>query len=138
MIVGYIGYLFQCNKTSLKECFQKKLFSCPIDAAKIAQKIGEDSVLFLYDPDSDAVVGPFTVTDTKMDLEPGAWVTDTEHDFPAKFGVTWEELHEIKNALKEFPFLSERRSCALTETQTQRLLRVLKTAPVFKLKTSDK
>jgi hypothetical protein len=132
MIVGYTGYLFLCNDKTLKECLKKKIFSCPLDAAKIAQKIGIGSVLFLYNPDSQAIVGPFTVSSRKMDLEPGAWVTDTEHDFPAKFGVEWEEVHEVKNAVKEFPFLAEKKSCALTEIQTQGLFHVLMSAPLFK------
>ncbi|HVP41123.1 MAG TPA: hypothetical protein VMS95_04135 [Candidatus Krumholzibacteriaceae bacterium] len=132
MIVGYSGYLFICNTTAIKDCVKNKTFSCPIDAAKISQKIGIGSVLFLYNPDSQTVVGPFTVATSKMKLEPGAWITDTEHDFPKKFGVEWEEVHEIKNATKEFPFLAEGKSCALTELQTQGLFHVLMSAPLFK------
>jgi hypothetical protein len=137
MIVGYTGFLFYCDDVALKECVRKRLFSCPTDAAKIAQKIGIGSVLFFYNPDSQTLIGPFTVTDSKMDLESGAWVTDTEHDFPARFGVEWEELHIVKNAPKEFPFLAEKRSCALSETQTQGLLHVLKSAPFFTLDKKD-
>jgi len=137
MIVGYSGYLLQCNNASLKECYQKKLFSCPMDANVIAQRIGTGSILFLYNPHSRTLIGPFTVTNMEMDLEPGSWVTDTEHDFPAKFGVTWEELHQIKNAPKEFPFLEKRQSCGLTETQTHRLLAVLKSAPVFEFEAEN-
>jgi len=91
----------------------------------------QGSILFLYNPDSKTLIGPFTVTSMEMDLEPGSWIPDTKHDLPAKFAVTWEELHEIKNAPKEFPFLEKRPSCTLTETQTHRILTVLKTAPTF-------
>jgi len=136
MIVAHAGYLFICGTSAIKECFQNKTFSCSIDAAKVAQKIGIGSVLFLYNPDSQELVGPFTVTNGTMDLEPGTWVTDTEHRFPARFGVEWEEVHVVKNAPKEFPFLAKRQSCALTETQTQRMLYVLKSAPLFPIKTT--
>ena len=131
MIVGYSGYLFICDTSAIKDCIKNKTFSCPIDAAKIAQKIGRGSVIFLYNPESTVLVGPFTVTDSTMKLEPGAWITDTEHDFPTKFGVEWEEVHQVKDAPKEFPFLSEKKSCALTETQTQRLFHVLMSSPLF-------
>ena len=131
MIVGYSGYLLECNSSSLKECYQKRLFSCPMDSTVIAQRIGTGSILFLYNPDSKTLIGPFTVTSMEMELEPGSWIPDTKHDFPTKFGVTWEELHQIKNAPKEFPFLEKKPSCALTETQTHRILTVLKTAPAF-------
>jgi hypothetical protein len=71
MIVGYSGYLLQCNNASLKECYEKRP-GCPIDAAVVVQRIGAGSILFLYNPHSKTLVGPLTVTSMETDLEPGA------------------------------------------------------------------
>lgn len=137
MIVAHAGFLFVCGTSAFKECFQNKTFSCPLDSVKVAEKIGIGSVLFLYNPDSKELVGPFTVKSAAMDLETGTWVTDTEHRFPTRFGVEWEEVHVVKDAQKEFPFLTKKQSCVLTETQTQRILHVLKGAPFFPLETTE-
>jgi hypothetical protein len=128
----YAGYVFPCNSTSLKECVRQKLLSCSNNTA-IAQEVGEDSVIFLLDADSDTLVGPFSaVGPGRTHLEPGTWTeTIDNHSISGNIKVEWEELHEMKTAKTKFPFLENGKICQLSHFQTQDLLNALKQAAVF-------
>jgi hypothetical protein len=130
MIAGYTGYVFVCDDASERACLKQRMFTCKGDAARTVQRMRKGSVIFLFNPKSSTLVGPFTAKHSGVrDLEPGAWITDTSHDFPARFGVEWEELHELKSPTEKFPFLANLQTCELSETRTLELLQALKRGP---------
>jgi hypothetical protein len=129
----YAGYLFFCNDTSLKECLKQKRLSCPREKS-VDQEIETDSVVFLFNKDSNTLVGPFTaaVGPATTDLEPGTWTEEIDmHDLSENIVVEWEELHEMRDAQLKLPFLEDQRICRLSQLQTQELLDALRKAPLF-------
>jgi hypothetical protein len=131
----YAGYVFFCNSASLKECLKQKRLSCQVEKS-ISQEIGADSVVFLFNEDSNTLVGPFTAEGSaRADLEPGTWAEEVDaHDLSENIRVEWEELHEMKDAQLKFPFLKDQRTCKLSQFQTNDLLDALKKQPLFKEK----
>lgn len=128
----YAGYVFLCDDPTLKQCLERKLFSCPADPES-AQDIGEDSVVFFLNEDSGSLLGPFTAVESdEARLEPGTWVEKVdEQDLSSNVRVEWEQLHELKEADVKFPFLRTKKVCKLTNVETQNLLNELKNAPLF-------
>jgi hypothetical protein len=126
----YAGYVFLCNNTSLKECLRQKRLSCPSEK-RISQDIGINSVVFLFNEDSNTLVGPFTaVGSAEIGLEPGTWTEEiSRHSLSGNIMVEWEELHEMRDAQLKFPFLKDKETCKLSNFQTQDLLNTLKKAP---------
>jgi len=59
----------------------------------------------------------------KMDID--------DHSASQNVKLEWEELHTLVNAAEKLPFLKEPKACALTTTQTQRALDLLKQAPLY-------
>jgi hypothetical protein len=127
----YAGYIFFCNSTSLKECLKQKRLSCPID--KSIEEIETDAVVFLFNKDSNTLVGPFTAEGSaRADLEPGTWAEEVDaHDLSENIRVEWEKLHEMRDAQLKFPFLKDQRTCKLSQFQTNDLLDALKKQPLF-------
>jgi hypothetical protein len=130
----YIGYVFVCNSTSLKDCVRNKRYACSGEQVNIAQEIATGAVVFLHIPESDTLIGPFTVVDEKRtDLEPGTWTSSIDRSSVlGEVKVEWEELHELKNAQEKFSFLKDLNTCTLSPFQTQDLLDALKEAPRHK------
>jgi hypothetical protein len=130
----YIGYVFVCNSTSLKDCVRNKRYACSGEQVNIAQEIATGAVVFLHIPKADTLIGPFTVVDEKRtDLEPGTWTSSIDRSSVlGEVKVEWEELHELKNAQEKFSFLKDLNTCTLSPFQTQDLLDALKEAPRHK------
>jgi len=126
------GYLFLCTNRTQEECLQRKLFGLSNKHAETVQKIKQGSVLFLYNMRSRALIGPFAAaSDGKMNIEPRAWAHPNITGYPAQVRVQWEELHEIKDAARLFPFLRTFKNCELNQERTRALQYALKQAPVF-------
>ncbi len=124
----YRSYLFLCDKKALQECLRSSKYSCSGDAAKTAEQIELGAIVFLLDLNRDALIGPFTAGETE--LEPGGWAPDVESQKPsANLKLEWEELHELTDAQKKYPFLREARNCRLSSLETQDLLYALRDAP---------
>jgi hypothetical protein len=65
-------------------------------------------------------------------LDAGAWAEDIdEHSASENVKLEWEELHHLMNAADKLPFLKDPKTCALSTTQTQRALDLLKQAPLY-------
>ncbi|MFX1475864.1 MAG: hypothetical protein ACFFCO_10375 [Promethearchaeota archaeon] len=96
------------------------------------QDIRINSVVFLFNKDTNTLVGPFTaVGSTEIGLEPGTWTEEiNRHSLSGNIMVEWEELHEMKDAQLKFPFLNDEKICKLSDFQTQNLLNALKEAPL--------
>jgi len=128
----YAGYVFLCDDSSMKECLNRRLYTCSADM-DVTDEIGEDSVVFFFNADSGSLVGPFSLSESdEAPLEPGTWVEELdEQSVSGNFRVEWEELHELKQADAKFPFLRNGKTCKLTNVETQSLLNELREAPLF-------
>jgi hypothetical protein len=129
----YAGYVFVCSTESLGDCLRRKVFSCSGEAAEAARGLAGGSVVFLFNADSDTLVGPFTaVGSARSGLEPGAWTEVLDNPGVSEnIGVEWEELHQIGNAREEFPLLKDLKTCKLSRLQLQDLLDALKKGALF-------
>ena len=129
----YVGYVFVCNSSSLKNCMRSKKYVCSGEHVDVAQDIETDAVVFLYVSEADTLIGPFTVVDDpSADLQPGTWTSSVDrHNISGNIKVEWEELHELKNAQEKFSFLKELNTCRLTQSQIQEMLDTLKEAPLL-------
>jgi hypothetical protein len=123
----YDGYVFFCSKKDVQECLSAKRYSCE-SKAKPADPIKEGSVVFLYNTEDKTLIGPFTAMTEGGDvLDTGTWAMDIDVHIPSEdVKVTWEDVHIIKDAEKDLPFLAEAKTCKLGFTQTQRVLDMLK------------
>jgi hypothetical protein len=115
----YVGYVFVCNSSSLKNCVKSKKY------------VETDAVVFLYVSEADTLIGPFTVVDEPNEnLQPGTWTSSIDRrNVSENIKVEWEELHELKNAQEKFSFLKELNTCSLAQSQIQEMLDALKEAP---------
>ncbi len=54
-----------------------------------------------------------------------------EHSASENIKLEWEQLHRLENAAVQLDFLESPKTCALTTTQTQRVLDLLKQSPRY-------
>jgi hypothetical protein len=130
----YSGYILFCNKTSLGQCLNKRLYTCADSHGDEVKAIKKGSVLFAYNPETKTLVGPFTAASGGAErIETGAWTSKIdEHSASANVKLEWEDLHSMKNADESFPFLAKFEKCELSTMRVQTLLDALKEAPTFK------
>jgi len=95
--------------------------------SQLSMVIKEGSVIFLYNIDNRSLLGPFTALEeggTKLDA--GTWRMDVDTKIPSEdLRVTWENLHVLRDADKELPFLRDMKTCKLGSSTTQRVLDLL-------------
>ncbi len=116
----------------MTECMRNKRFSCSGKQVKVYKELEMNTIIFLFNNETDTLLGPFTVVQGPEDLEKGTWYSSVEENsFSENIKVEWERLHELKNATDKIPFLKEIKECALTDLQTQELLSTLKDAPLY-------
>ena len=128
----YEGFVFFCDKSSLRQCLSQKRHACVGEKAKPAE-LKEGSIVFLYNVEDKSLLGPFTTLSEEDELDAGAWVEQVdEKNMPYEdIKVTWEDLHTIQNATEKLPFLNDPKTCKLSTLQTQRVLDLLKEGPVY-------
>jgi len=127
-----IGYIFLCDDISMSECTRKQRFSCSGKQVEVARELEVNSVIFLFNAETGTLLGPFTAAESPEELEKGTWYTSVERNrFSGNIKLTWESLHELKNAPEKTPLLKNIKDCALSSFQTQELLRILKEAPLY-------
>jgi len=130
----YDGYVLFCNESSVQQCLSKKRYMCADkETPKIMSEIKTNSIVFLYNTNDKSLLGPFTALPEGDDLDAGAWAMDIDENMEpySDVNVTWEDLHLLKNAPDQLPFLKEAKTCKLTTTQTQRALDLLKTGELY-------
>ena len=116
----------------MTECMRNKRFSCSGKQAKAYKELELNTIIFLFNNETDTLLGPFTIVQGPEDLEKGTWYSSVEENsFSENIKVEWERLHELKNAIDKIPFLKDIKECALTDLQTQELLSTLKDAPLY-------
>jgi hypothetical protein len=130
----YQGYLFLCQSKSINNCIKNKKLSCSEKQVDIAQEIQNGSLVFLLNYESNKLFGPFTVSEEfNTGLEPGTWNTALDNEsLSGNIAVSWENLHELKEATNKISFLQNIGNCKLTHSQIQQLLETLKNSPEFK------
>jgi hypothetical protein len=129
----YSGYVLFCNKTTFGNCLSKRIYSCSDGRAKEVSGIRRGSVLFMYNPETRNLVGPFTAaSEGATRIETGTWSSKIdEHSASENVKLEWEDLHVISDAGERFPFLNKPEKCELSSLKVQTLLDALKEAPIF-------
>jgi hypothetical protein len=130
----YDGYVLFCSKGSMQECLSKKRYTCADkETPKVMEEIKANSVVFLFNTDDKSLLGPFTSLPEGDDLDAGAWAMDIDDNMEpySDVNVKWEDLHLLRNAPDQLPFLKEPKTCKLTTTQTQRALDLLKQGELY-------
>ncbi len=129
----YTGYILFCNNASQEQCLRKRLYTCADKETMPTTKVKIGTVIFLYNLEAKSLLGPFTaLSEGGRALETGAWKMDIdEHSASENVKVEWEELHLLENAPEKLPFLNDPKACVLSETQTQRILDLLKLSPFY-------
>jgi len=129
----YSGFVLFCTKASQEQCLRRKTYTCTDKKTLPATQIKAGSVIFLYNVDDKSLLGPFTaLSEGGGTVDTGAWAMDIdEHSASANVKVEWQELRRLENAEAQLPFLSDPKKCALSPTQTQRVLDLLRQAPLY-------
>ena len=127
------GYLFLCHSKSLNDCIKNKRIACSENQVNIAKEIQTGVLVFLLNSELNTLIGPFTASEEiKTGLQPGAWNTAIDNkSLSGNILVTWESLHELRNATEKISFLSNITNCELTHSQIQELLEVLNKSPKY-------
>jgi hypothetical protein len=128
----YSAFILFCNTAAQQQCLSKKRYTCA-DKNMPTEKILDGSVLFLFNLNDKSLLGPFTsLSEGGEKLDAGAWAMDIEENSASEnVKVTWEDLHQMKNAPEKLAFLRNPKSCKLTDTQTIRILSLLKDEPLY-------
>ncbi len=129
----YSGYVLTCNKTAVSQCVSKRQYSCADTRKDEVAAIKRGSVLFIYDPTAETLIGPFTAASEGAErIETGAWSSKIDdHSASANVKLEWEDLHIIKDASQRFPFLKNAEKCELSTLSVQTLLDALNEAPIY-------
>lgn len=130
----YSGYLFFCNKSEISQCVSRRTFTCTDKHKDHIGKIKRGTVIFVYNVDTEALVGPFTAVDEDAKrIQPGTWSTGVDRSsLSGNITVEWEDLHIIENALERFPFLRSPKTCEIPSLTVQQLIEELKQAPLYR------
>ncbi len=129
----YSGYVLFCGNEAFGKCLSKRLYPCSDAQTAEVATIKKGSVLFVYNPETRNLVGPFTAaSEGATRIETGAWTSKVdEHSASENIKLEWEDLHIINNADERFPFLSKPKKCELSTLTVQTLLDALEEAPIF-------
>ena len=127
----YSGYVLLCTNASQEQCLRRKLYTCTDKKNMPKEEIKIGSVIFLYNIDDKSLLGPFTaLSEGAGAVDTGAWAMDIdEHSASQNVKVEWETLNRLENAPEKLPFLNDPKTCALSTTQTQRILDLLRKSP---------
>jgi hypothetical protein len=129
----YSGYLLFCGKITFGQCLSKRRYICTDSYNAEVATIKRGSVLFIYNPETRKLVGPFTAaSEGAKRIETGAWTSEIdEHSASENIKLEWEDLHVISDANERFPFIVKPKKCELSTLKVQTLLDALKDAPIF-------
>nr|XP_029151094.1 uncharacterized protein LOC112772281 isoform X3 [Arachis hypogaea] len=78
------GAIFMSNRSTLQECFEKRLFGLPVGYSDFVRNVKEGMTLFLFEFEERKLYGIFEATsDGGMNIVPQAYVS-TGRSFPAQ------------------------------------------------------
>jgi hypothetical protein len=123
----YDGYLFFCNGETQRQCISSKKYVCAESQNKPSGPIKEGSIIFLFNPEAETLLGPFTaLNEGGGELDSGAWKMSVDENIPSEdIKVTWEQLHILRNASQKAPPFKTLKPCKLTSIETQNILDLL-------------
>ncbi len=127
------GYVLFCGQTGFSHCISKRLYACQDQHKDEVATIKRGSVLFIYNTETESLVGPFTAANEGASrVETGTWrsVID-EHSASENIKLEWEDLHVIEKAGDRFEFLKNPEKCEVSPIWTQELLDALAEAPKY-------
>jgi hypothetical protein len=136
----YSGFVLFCSNATQEQCLRQKQYTCADKKTAPTAKIKADSIIFLYNTDDMSLLGPFTaLSEGGGTVDTGAWAMKIdEHSASENVKLEWEDLHRLENAPEKLPFLEAPKTCELSTTQTQRVLDLLKQAPLYVYEKSKK
>ncbi|RYQ95385.1 hypothetical protein Ahy_B08g090656 isoform B [Arachis hypogaea] len=124
------GAIFMSNRSTLQECFEKRLFGLPVGYSDFVRNVKEGMTLFLFEFEERKLYGIFEATsDGGMNIVPQAYVS-TGRSFPAqvKFKIKWHcdplSEDEFYGAIKDNYFGSYKFNFGLTKEQIESLLQL--------------
>jgi hypothetical protein len=127
------GYVLFCGQVTFDQCLSKRLYSCSDQHKDEVATIKRGSVLFIYNTQTDLLVGPFTAANEgATHIERGTWhSTINVHSASENIQLEWEDLHVIAQASDKFSFLKHPDKCEVPPIWTQELLDELAASPRF-------
>ncbi|KAK7243823.1 hypothetical protein RIF29_38635 [Crotalaria pallida] len=122
------GAIFMSNRSTLKECFEKRLLGLPESQSGFVSRVKAGMILFLFETEERKLYGVFeAVSDGGMDIVPQAYASSGRW-FPAqvKFTSIWhcDPLSEdlFRDAIRDNYFTTHRFNFGLSMDQVQSLL----------------
>jgi hypothetical protein len=68
------GYVLFCGQIAFERCISKRLYSCSDSHKDEVSKMKPGSILFIYNNQTDSLVGPFTAAEEGATrVETGTW-----------------------------------------------------------------
>ncbi|XP_028074114.1 uncharacterized protein LOC114276534 isoform X2 [Camellia sinensis] len=123
-----VGAIFMSNRTTIEECFKRKLFGLPHSFVDFVKEVKAGMVLFLFEFEQRKLYGVFqAVTDGSMNIVPNAY-RSTGKSFPAqiRFSVIWNcrplYEHDFCDAIQDNYYAATKFNFGLSKDQVQRLL----------------
>ncbi|KAE9585033.1 hypothetical protein Lal_00017837 [Lupinus albus] len=122
------GAIFMSNRTTLKECFEKRLFGLPVSLSGFVTRVKEGMVLFLFEFQKRELYGVFeAISDGGMLIIPQAYVSSGRW-FPAQVKITtiWScdplSENEFRDAIKDNYYTANKFNFGLSMDQVSSLL----------------
>ncbi|KAK7324304.1 hypothetical protein VNO77_27837 [Canavalia gladiata] len=122
------GAIFMSNRSTLKECFEKRLLGLPGRFSGFVRKVKAGMILFLFEFEERKLYGVFeAISDGDINIVPCAYKS-TGREFPAqvKFTTIWDcdplFEDEFRDAIQDNYFRTYRFNFGLSKDQIQSLL----------------
>ncbi|KAF7834777.1 DCD (development and cell death) domain protein [Senna tora] len=122
------GAIFMSNRSTMKECFEKRIFGLPYLFSDFVRGVKEGMLLFLFEYEERKLYGVFEASsDGNLNIVPEAY-TSSGKQFPAqvKFTTIWQceplSEDEFGDAIRDNYFASYKFKFGLSKEQIQSLL----------------
>ncbi|CAL0326399.1 unnamed protein product [Lupinus luteus] len=122
------GAIFMSNRSTLKECFEKRLFGLPVSKSGFVTRVKAGMILFLFEFEKRELYGVFeAISDGGMHIVPQAYVSSGRW-FPAqvKIATIWscDPLleNEFRDAIQDNYYTTNKFNFGLSMDQVSSLL----------------
>ncbi|OIW11674.1 hypothetical protein TanjilG_18201 [Lupinus angustifolius] len=122
------GAIFMSNRSTLKECFEKRLFGLPVSQSGFVTRVKAGMILFLFEFEKRELYGVFeAISDGGMHIVPQAYVSSGRW-FPAQVKITtiWtcDPLleNEFRDAIQDNYYTANKFNFGLSMDQVSSLL----------------
>ncbi|XP_058194325.1 B2 protein-like isoform X2 [Rhododendron vialii] len=117
------GAIFMSNRSTIKECFERKLFGLPHAFAEFVKEVKAGMILFLFEYQQKKLYGVFgAVSDGRMDIVPHAYhSTGKKFRAQVSFTVIWNccplSEPDFCDAIRENYFTEQKFNIGLSKYQ---------------------